>query len=246
MTLKKVGKYFAILALVGALFAGHAFAQAGKFQATITLIGIQPFVVQDFTINEETFYDAVRQGKNVKLHFRDLKEIRFLNPGRNFEAEVLFNDGRKEEYRLQPAADIIIDTGAISTFSHTKVARIQFAPMPAQTPPPGAQPALQKSRTDAQPMTSDRIVLWNGDSLSGQIQTNPFPLRTAYGNFRIEASQIVSIEFDPTRPTVATVLLKNGDRLSGTVEVETVRFTLLSGETASFEGKTIKNIHFKR
>ena len=89
-------------------------------------------------------------------------------------------------------------------------------------------------------MTSDRVVLRNGDSLSGHVQTKTFPLRTAYGTFQFEAAQIASIEFDATRPTVAVVLLKNGDKLSGTVEVESVRFTMLSGEAASFDGKTIK------
>jgi hypothetical protein len=246
MTLKTVRKCSAILALLGILFAGHAFAQEVKFQATVFLIGVQPFVVSDFTINGERFYDAVRQGKKVKLPFRDLEEIRFLNPGKSFEAEVLFNDGRRETLLLQPAADIVIETGMISEYSHTKVARIQFAPVPAQPPPPDAQPAPPQKQPDATPVASDRVVLRNGDSLSGQVQTQTFPLRTAYGTFRFDAAQIASIEFDATRPHLAVVLLKNGDRLNGTVEVESLRFTLMSGEAVSFDGKTIRAITFKR
>lgn len=252
MNKKRASRSYVILAILGilcagnAFFAGNAFAQEEKFQATIYLIGVQPFEVPDFTINGERFYDAVRQGKKVKLPFRDLKEIRFLNPAKSFEVEVLFNDGRRETLLLQPAADIVIETGMLSEYSHSKVARIQFAPMPAQPPPPDAQPALHQKQPDATPVTSDRVVLRNGDSLSGQVQTKTFPLRTAYGTFQLDATQIASIEFDATRPHLAVVLLKNGDRLNGTVEVESLRFTLMSGEAVSFDGKTIRTINFKR
>lgn len=243
----KTWKWYSILALIGTLCAGQAFAREMPVQATVFLVGIQrPIVISDFTINGERFYDAARQGKKVKLPFRDLKEIRFLSPAKSFEAEVLFNDGKKETVLLQPAADIVINTGTISMHSHTRVARIQFAPLPAQ-PPPGAQEALRQPRPDADaPMPSDRVILRNGDRLSGHILTTTFPVRTAYGTFRFEAARIASIEFDASRPDVAVVLLKNGDRLSGTVEVESVRMTTPSGEGISFDGTTIQRITFKR
>ena len=145
-----------ILAILGilcagnAFFAGHAFAQEGKFQATVFLIGVKPFVVPDFTINGESFYDAVRQGKHVKLPFRDLKEIKFLNPGKNYETEVMFNDGRRETYRLQPASDITVISEMSSVeYSHIKVARIMLSPMPAQPPPSDTRPVVQQPRPDA-------------------------------------------------------------------------------------------------
>jgi hypothetical protein len=252
MTLKTIWKCYAILALMGILFSAQTFAQEGKFQAAVFLIDVQtPIVIPDFTINGERFYDAVRQGKKVKLPFRDLKEIRFLNPAKSFEVEVLFNDGKKETVLLQPAADIVIDTGMLSEYSHSKVARIQFAPMPVQTPPLEAQPAPRQPRPEAVPVQAvsvqaDRVVLRNGDSLSGKVQTKSFPLRTAYGTFRFDAAQIASIEFDATKPHLAMVLLKNGDRLSGTVEVESLSFTMTSGEAVSFDGKTIQTITFKK
>ena len=240
-------RFCTILALMGIVFSTPAFAQAGKLQTAIFLIGVQqPIVIQDFTINDESFYDAVRDGKQVKLPFRDLKEILFLNPGKNFETEVLFNDGRKETYRLQPASDITIDTGTISTYSHTKVARIQFSPMPVQTPPPDTQPALQPTQPGVQPGTFARVILKNGDSLSGQVQTMTFTVRTAYGTFRLETPKIASVEFDEKGPGTVVVLLRNGDRLSGTVEVESVRFVMTSGEGISFDGKAIRIINFKR
>lgn len=247
MTLKTKLKCCAILALAGTLFTGHALAKEEKFQATVFLIGVQrPSLIQDFTINGQRYYDAVRQGKQVKLPFRELREIAFVNPGNNFETEILFNDGRKELYSLRPAADIILDDGAIEiTMSHIKIARIQFSPLTAQ-PASDNAPTRKQPQPGAVPATSDRVVLRNGDSLSGQIQTKTFPLRTAYGTFQLEAPKIASIEFDATKPGMAVVLLKNGDRLSGTVEAPSVRMTMTSGETVSFDGKRIQKIDFKR
>lgn len=246
MTVKRAGKWYLILAILGILFAGIALAEEETFVASITIIDLKPFDVPDFTINGERFYDAVRQGKKVKLPFRDMKEIRFLNPGKSFQVEVLFNDGRRETLLLQPAADIVIETGMISEYSHSKVARIQFAPTPAQPFSPAPLPAQRQPGLVGTPLQSDRIALRNGDSLSGQIQMKILPLRTAYGTFQIEVPQIVSIEFDASRPELAVVLLRNGDRLSGAVEVESVRLTMASGEGATFGVKTIQKIFFKR
>jgi hypothetical protein len=235
-------KFFAILTLMGIVISAHAFAQAEKLQATIVPIDGQPIVIQDFNINGEFFYDAVQKGKRVKLSFQDLKEIKFLNPGMNYDAEVIFNDGRRETYLLQPASNIIVTSQAsVVSLSHSKIARISFSPMPTQQPPPDTKPAQQP-----QIGTVDRVILKSGDRLSGHIQTKTFPVRTAYGTFQLEAPQIAYIEFDAKGPNIAVVLLKSGDRLSGAVEVESVQFVMMSGEGVSFDGKAIKIISFKR
>jgi hypothetical protein len=102
----------------------------------VFLIGVrEPIVIREFSINDNFFYDAVRKGKPVKLPFQDLKEIRFLNPGKNFETEVLFKDGRRETYLLQPASDIkVFSKFSVVDLGHSKVARIEFSPMPMQPP----------------------------------------------------------------------------------------------------------------
>jgi len=246
MTLRITMKLFAILTLMGIVISTHAFAQTEKLQATVVPIDGQPIVIQNFTINGELFYDAVQKGKRVKLSFQDLKEIKFLNPGKNYDAEVLFNDGRRETYLLQPASNIMVTSQAsIVTLGHSKVARIAFSPIPKQQHPPDTKP-IQQNQSDAQPGTVDRVVLKSGDSLSGHIQTKTFPVRTAYGTFQLEAPQIAYIEFDAKGPNIAVVLLRSGDRLSGAVEVESVRFVMMSGEGVSFDGKAIKIISFKR
>jgi hypothetical protein len=240
-------RFCVILIFMGVVISSHAFAQAGKVQATIFLIGIQqPIVIQDFTINGESFYDAVQKETRVKLSFQDLKEIKFLNAGKSFETEVIFNDGRKETYSLKPASDIkVITKFNIVDMSHTKVSRIVFSPMPIKPPPPDTQPA-QQPQPRALPGALDRVMLKSGDTLSGQVQTLSFTVRTAYGTFQIETPRIASIEFDVKGPKTASVLLRNGDRLSGTVETDPVLFVMTSGQGISFDGKTIKMIHFKR
>jgi hypothetical protein len=113
MTLKTTWKYYAIMTLAGILFAGRLFAQEGKFQATVFLIGIQqPAVIQDFTLNDDRFYDAVRQGKQVKLPFRDIKEIRFLNPGNTFETEILLAQ-RHDRGEIRPIDDDLRGSGQL-------------------------------------------------------------------------------------------------------------------------------------
>jgi len=237
-----------ILTFMGIVFSSPAFAQAGKVQAAVFLIGVQePVVIRDFIINDNDYYDAIREGKPVKLPFQDLKEITFLNPGKNHETEVVFKDDRREKYTLKPASDITMISGSsIVSMGHTKVARIAFSPMPVQPPPTNAPPVLQQPRPGAQPGALDRVVLKSGDILSGNVQTTIFPVRTAYGTFRLEMPKIASIEFDEKGPNTAVVLLRNGDRLSGTVEADPVLFVMTSGEGIQFDGKTIKSIQFKR
>ncbi len=239
--------FFLILVLTGIVMSPHAFAQTEKLQAAVFLVDIRdPIVIPDFSINGEYFYDAIREGKPVKLPFRDLKEIRFLNPGRTLETEVLFHDGRREPYSLRPASDIRIDDGGfVSEYHHTKVARIVFSPMPSQPPPPNKQPALPL-QPGFQPGTSDRVILKGGDSLSGTVQTKTFSVRATYGTIQLATPKIAAIEFDAKEPSSAVVLLKNGDRLSGTVEVDSLMFVMASGQEIKFDGKTIKAIYFKR
>jgi hypothetical protein len=239
-------KFCTIFTLMGILFSALAFAQAGMTQATIYPIDGEPFVIRGFSVNEEFFYDAEHKGKPVKLPFQDLKEIKFLNPGKDYDAEVTFNDGRKETYLLQPGSNInVISQHSYVSLSHSKVSRIAFSPTPKQQPPPDGKPA-QQTQPDVQFGTVDRVILTSGDSLSGQVQTKAFSIRTAYGAFSLETPKIAYIEFDVTGPNTAVVLLRSGDRLSGAVEVESVRFVMTSGEEVNFEGRMIKIISFKR
>lgn len=239
-----------VLALTGVAVSAQDIVQpAGKVQATVFLIGVQqPFVVRDFTINNERFYDALREGKPAKLLFQDLKEILFLNPGKNHEVEVLFHDGRKERHTLKPAQDIEITTGGTAvSIGHSKVSRIAFGPMPVEQPRAAAPPQISPHlRPGLQSAAADRIILKGGDVLSGNVRTPAFSIRTAYGTFQIETPRIASIEFDEKGAKTGAVILRNGDRLSGEIEAEAVLFVMTSGDEIRFDGKTVKAIHFKR
>jgi hypothetical protein len=237
MSMRITIRLFGFVTLMGLVFLTNALAQQkGKFKATILPIQGNPIVVEDFTINGAHFYDAIKEGKQVKLSFQDLKSIRFLNPGKNFEAEVVFNNGRRDTYRLKPASNIVIRSrdGTVH-MGHSKIARIEFGPPRKGQPQPATKPG-----------TFDKVFLRNGDRLSGHVKTEAFTLHAPYGTFTLETSRISSIDFDAKGENVDVVMLKIGDRLSGALEEKPVTFVMSSGEEVQFEAKTIDKITFGR
>ena len=227
-----------IVIIMGIVFPGNAIAKEIKFQATIFPIQDKPIFVKDFNLNGEHFYDAIQKGKRIKLPFKDIKTIRFLNPGKNYKAEVIFQDDTKNSYVLKPAANITVKSRArIVTLGHSKVASIEFGP--SRIPQP-------QSQSKAEYMQFDRIFLKNGDTLSGQIQTKMFKLNTAYGAFDYEASQISYINFDGREQNIDVMGLRIGDVLSGVLEVESVKLLTRSGKEVNLDSEKIKRIYFKK
>ena len=204
-----------------------------KFQATIVLIHGKPIFIEDFNSNGEHFYYAIQKGKKIKLPFKDIKTIRFLNPGKSYKAEVIFKDDTKNTYVLKPAANIIIKSRAsIVTLSHTKVAKIEFGP------------SRRQAETDYSKF--DGILLKSFDSVHGQIQTKIFKVRTPYGNLNFETSRIRYISFDGRGKNIDVIALKNGDKLSGVVETESVKLLTNSGIEMNLERDKIKRITFNK
>jgi len=237
MAFRLLIKLFTILALMGMLFSVNSLAQQAKFTATIYPIHTKPIFVEDFhLIDGNPFYEAVQNGKDIKLPFENIKTIEFIDPGkRGYEADITLNDGKKGRYRLKKPGNIeIITKFSKVTMSHTKVAKIEFG-----TSQKREEPTLVDRSEKV-----DRIILKNGDNLSGQLQTKVFTLKTSYGTFNFEAPQISYIDFDSQGKDkdIDVVVLKIGDRLSGVIEVESVKFLMISGKEVSFEGKSIKKI----
>jgi hypothetical protein len=234
MTSRLLVKLFTVLAFIGMLFPGNSLAQQPKFPATIYTIQGKTIPVADFHLaNGNPFYSAVRDGKEAKLPFEKIKAIQFVTPGKNYETDITFNDDKKDRYRLKNPGNIeIITKYSKVTLSHSKVSKIEFG-------------ALQKKQ-ESEPVDKlgniDRIILKNGDSLSGQLQTKVFTLKTSYGTFNFEASRIAYIDFDTKGKSVDVVMLKIGDRLSGAVDVKSVKFLLRSGGEANLESEAIKKI----
>jgi len=119
--------------IIGIVSPGNALAKEIRFQATIFPLQGRPIFVEDFSLNGEHFYDAVQQGKKSKLPFKDIKTIRFINPGKSYRVEVIFSDGRKGTCVLQPSKHIVIRSqDAVVSLSHSKAAEIEFAPSASQ------------------------------------------------------------------------------------------------------------------
>jgi hypothetical protein len=142
----------------------------------------------------------------------------------------------KDTYVLQSPGHIILESQAsIVSFSHSKVAKIEF-----NTSPPAKPEAKTRVRQ------FDRLFLKNGDNLSGQVLTRMFKLRSVYGTFDIQMADISYIEFDGRGKDVDVVGLKVGDVLSGKVEVESVKLLSRSGKEVTLQTGEIRRISFKK
>jgi hypothetical protein len=198
----------------------------------------KPIFIQDFDLNGEHFYNALHKGKEVKLPFKDLKTVRFLNPGKKYDVEVLFKDGKKGIYSLRPGGNLTIRTKqSIVSMSHTKIAKIEFGTSPPPKSPSQAPVIFGQD---------DRIFLENGDILSGRVQTKMLKLVTSYGIFDLETSQLSYINFGGRSKDVDVVGLKNGDVFSGKVEVQPVKLVIRGGKEVTLDSGKMKRITFKR
>jgi len=86
---------------------------------------------------------VTQDGRHLTHLFQDIKVIRFLNPGKNYEAEDTFNGDRRDMYVLQYTASIVVKSRSrIVSLRHSKVARIEFGPTWIQQPQPGTEPGV--------------------------------------------------------------------------------------------------------
>jgi len=232
-------RFFLIIAIMMEIvFPGSIPAKEIKFQATLFPIRGNPFFIEDFNFDGEHFYYAIQKGKTIKLPFKDIKTIKFLNPGKSYEAEVIFKDDTKNTYVLKPPVYLTVKSRASNvTLSHRLVASIEFGP--------SRIPQLQP-QSKAEYMQFDRIFFKNGDILSGQVQTKMFKLSTSYGTFDYEASQISYINFDGGGQNIDVMGLRIGDVLSGALEVESVKLLTRSGKEVNLDSEKIKRISFKK
>ena len=80
-------------------------------------------------------------------------------------------------------------------------------------------------------MRQDLIVGRRGDSLHGEVQEKSFSIRAAFGRMRVETKRITWVHLkDAPDLTQDEIWLKNGDRLTGAVELQSVRFRTMAGE----------------
>jgi len=90
--------------------------------------------------------------------------------------------------------------------------------------------------------TRDRILLTNGDIVSGTLLTPAFEIRTDYANLRFAVESISSIYLNSGATTYEVIILRNGDRLSGEVRPVTVKLKLELNEELELPKTKIREI----
>jgi len=92
-------------------------------------------------------------------------------------------------------------------------------------------------------MSRDLIVGRQGDSILGQVLDRAFTIRSAFGRIKVETKRITWVHLKDS-PDLAQdeIWLKTGDRLSGAVELQSLRFKTDGGETLAVPRASIHSI----
>ena len=93
---------------------------------------------------------------------------------------------------------------------------------------------------------SDKIVLKNGDTVSGKIITNQFSVKTSYASLSFNLDQIASISLEGGGQNIESLSLRTGDKLSGSIGPDTITILLSTGQETSIEKEKIKSITFRK
>jgi len=92
-------------------------------------------------------------------------------------------------------------------------------------------------------MRHDLIVGRRGDSLHGEVQEKSFSIRAAFGRIRVETKRITWVHLkDAPDLEQDEIWLKAGDHLTGTVELQTLRFRTEAGELLKVPRAAIHSI----
>lgn len=100
-------------------------------------------------------------------------------------------------------------------------------------------------RDGASPEKSDKVILANGDILSGTVQNPSFTIQTDYARMTLGREAIKSIQMDASRKK-AIIELYAGDRLSGTIQETEVKISMKAGGEATFNLREVEFITFGR
>lgn len=92
----------------------------------------------------------------------------------------------------------------------------------------------------------DRIVLRNGDVLTGKIINETIKIKTSYAELSVATEEIANIQIETSATKTDEVRLLVGDRLSGIITDEEIKIELKAGGETSIKKSDIDNIHFGR
>jgi hypothetical protein len=219
------------------LIINPAAAEDEAYRVTVIPRSGDPLIVENFNQKGAHHYLAFRMNRKVKLPFKELQAIEFTKPGDTaYPVVITFMDGRKDDFRLLPFGFMEGRSGLEDwRMSHRDVKAIQFVDHEEEVKPKMPEPVHY-----------DRIILKNGDTLSGQILTAVFTLTTFYGTLNFEADKIQQINIQGDGEEVDFVMLKTGDRLSGTIEESLIRIKIDSGKEVVVSKEKIKDVLFRK
>ena len=244
MGLRLIRKGFIFLVTFVALFFSSNMQAENKTpNAMVYLEKNGPILIEDLQfmtlggLKYNRFMSATWKGGSASyLMFKDIKTIRYLNPGKGNEAEVSFNDGKKDTFFLKTGTfQGISQFGTPWSISARQVVKIEF-----RSSTPG------KPKTAAEATNYDQILLKNADTISGQIKTEAFRLRTSYGDLNFHTPQIAYIDFEGGDQNMDVIVLNIGDRLSGVIETPVITLRTRSGTEVKLDKVKIKRITFKK
>lgn len=104
------------------------------------------------------------------------------------------------------------------------------APVPAKQPP----------ESDV-----DRVILRNGDILSGTITTTDFHWKAPYASLSFKRDQIRAITLSRDSGESGIIELYSGDRISGVLENTSVEMTLEYGQRVPLATGMLESIRFR-
>ena len=244
MSLRVIRRDFIVLAtLVVLVFSSNMQAETGTLRFMVYPSEAGQILIEDLQfmtlggLKYNWFMKATRKGgDSIYLMFKDIKTIRYLSPGKGDETEVSFNNGVKDTFFLEAGTfQGISQFGTPWSISSSQVAKIEVSPST-----PG------KLETAAEPTDSDQILLKNGDTISGQVKTEAFRLRTSYGDLKFHTPQIAHIDFEGGGQNMDVIVLKIGDKLSGVIEAPIITLLMRSGTEVNLDKGKIKRITFKK
>lgn len=89
----------------------------------------------------------------------------------------------------------------------------------------------------------NRVTLINGDIMSGEVLTT-IKLKTSYGNLEFEPQFIQHITFENNPYFIDQIILKIGDRMTGTILNKDVTIRMTNGASITIDRDKIKYIAF--
>lgn len=102
------------------------------------------------------------------------------------------------------------------------------------------------SLSPVQASTYDTITLKNGDTLTGKIKNEQFTIKTSYADLTFQRDKIDKMDFEGAGANVDTLILRVGDKMSGTLLSETITITLHGGQDSEIAKDKIKTIRMRK